>query len=72
MSAQHRPYNISMNSQEVHIGTIPLQNLRDIHKKKEEHELCPEAAFMNNDKNQVYQVITGTVGDIVKSKTKKR
>lgn len=65
-TASNQPYNLVSSSQDVHIGTIPLQNLRDIHKTKvESTELCAEAAFMKGDKDKVYKVITETVGDII-------
>lgn len=62
------PYQLNMAPREVHIGTIPLQTIREIHKKREEIELCPEAAFMKSDKEKIYQVIAGTVTDILDSK----
>lgn len=69
MATPNKPYNLAFGSQDVHIGTIPLQNLRDIHKDKvESAELCPEASFMKGDKDKVYKVITETVGDIINIK----
>jgi hypothetical protein len=65
--ATHPAYNLhAFGNQDVHIGTIPLQNLRDIHKDKvEPADLCAEASFMKGDKDKVYKVITETVGDII-------
>jgi hypothetical protein len=69
MAATNKPYQLgSMGNAEVHIGTISLQTIRDIHKKTKEVDLCPEAAFMKNDKEKLYGVIVGTVTDIVESK----
>lgn len=69
MATPNKPYNLAFGSQDVHIGTIPLQNLRDIHKVKvESAELCTEASFMKGDKDKVYKVITETVGDIINIK----
>ena len=66
--ATNKPYQLAMPGSEVHIGTLPLQVIREIHKKQHEVVLCDEASFMKNDKEKLYNVIAGTVTDIVDSK----
>ena len=59
----------------VHIGSMDLNQLREYHKNlsdEKEIERCPEAAFLNNDKAQAYKVISSTLHDIVKTKSKRK
>lgn len=55
----------------VHIGAMDLSQLREFHKSlsdEKEIERCPEAAFLNNDKQQTYKVISDTLHDVLKAK----
>jgi hypothetical protein len=55
----------------IHIGSMDLNQLREYHKNlsdEKEIERCPEAAFLNNDKQQTYKVISQTLHDVLKEK----
>ena len=56
----------------IQVGSMDLSQLREYHKNmfdEKEVERCPEAAFLNNDKQQTYKVLSSSIRDIVKART---
>lgn len=71
-----RPYNLHFdNRTDPNIGTISIDQFRELQRKKEENEIkfdpCDEVAFMKNDKENLQKVLVATLTDTVRSKTKK-
>jgi hypothetical protein len=57
----------------IQIGSLDLNQLREYHKgvmDEKELERCPEASFLNNDKEQIYRVIEHTLRDTIKARRK--
>lgn len=61
-----KPYHLNAIKTEPRIGKIDLQDLREIQKNlKDDEKRDDTLKWMEDDKKQLYKVITETVGDIV-------
>lgn len=59
----------------IHIGAMEINQLRDLQKSmldEKEIERCPEASFLNNDKQQAYKVLFQSLSDTVSVKRRGR
>lgn len=59
----------------LNIGSMDINQLREVQKKlldEKEVERCPEACFLNNDKQQTYKVIAESLHDIISVKRPSR
>lgn len=55
----------------INVGSMEINQLREFQKKlldEKEVERCPEASFLNNDKQQAYKVIAESLHDIISVK----
>lgn len=65
----------NLPSPNLNVGSMDINQLRDIQKNlldEKEIERCPEASFMNNDKQQAYKVIAESLHDIISVKRRGR
>lgn len=65
----------NINNSLPSIGRMNLNDMREklesMKKEDAQIQLCPEAAFMQNDKEQLYKVITRSVIDMVEVKRRR-